>query len=372
MITGTHTITRHDISRYERGKRTPEAWLPALATALGAELPVLETAAAVHRLSLADPAHQAAALAERRHIDANLASGLADLLADSRRLEDQVGSAVLIRTVTGQADLAGRLANDSRGPARPAMTQVAAGWEQFTGWLYASTGDHANAIARYRAALELAQEAGDHDMISTAFAMRGHVAWMAGNIAAMIGLTQAARRDVSHLSPVVLGMNAQQEARGHAIEGDYYQMEAGLDQAAELIGGASINPEAQYFYSPAFLEMQRGMAYRLAADGAAERDEPVAPGLYQMAINSLQGGMREFDPHTMASEWATWYVAELARAYAGARHPAPAAIHARRPLQVARATGGTRLEQSVRNLHADLAACWPREEEVIRLGELLV
>jgi transcriptional regulator with XRE-family HTH domain len=201
MITRTRTITRHDISRYERGKRTPEAWLPALATALGAELHVLETAAAVHRLSLADPAHQAAALAERRHIDASLARGLADLLADTRRLEDQVGSAVLVRTVTAQADLAGQLAKDSRGQARTAMTEVAAGWEQFTGWLYASTGDHANAIARYRTAQELAEEAGDHDMISTAVSMRGQVAWMAADTAAMIGLTQAARRDPGHLSP---------------------------------------------------------------------------------------------------------------------------------------------------------------------------
>jgi transcriptional regulator with XRE-family HTH domain len=87
-ITGTYSITRHDISRYERGTRKPQAWLPALAVALGVDLPVLEAAAT---FALADPARHLAALTERRYIDTGLASDLAELLAASRRLEDQIG-----------------------------------------------------------------------------------------------------------------------------------------------------------------------------------------------------------------------------------------------------------------------------------------
>jgi transcriptional regulator with XRE-family HTH domain len=370
-ITGTYSVTRHDISRYERGRRKPQAWLPALAVALGVDLAVLEAVAAPASLTLADPARHLAALTERRYIDTGLASDLAELLAASRRLEDQIGSGVLIRTVTGQAALAGHLASESRGLSRSAMVRVAAGWEQFTGWLHASTGDHPNAITHYRAALELAEETADHDMVSTALSMRGHVAWMAGKTAAMLSLSQAAQRDAQRLSPTVLALSVQQEARAHAIEGDYYQMEAGLDHAAALIARASSHPDTQYFYSPAYLEMQRGMAYRLAADGAAQREEAVAPGLYQMAINSLQGGMREFDPHTMASEWATWYVAELARAHTGTGSPTPAAVHALHALNVARAASGARLEQAVKDIHRDLTARWPGEDEVVRLGEQL-
>ncbi|GAA2451800.1 hypothetical protein GCM10010191_82570 [Actinomadura vinacea] len=372
VITGTYTLDRHYISRWERGKRKPVDWLPALAVALEVGLDVLEEAAArpnVQRLALTDPAHQAAALAERRHIDSSLAADLSQLLAANRRLEDRVGSATIKETVTEQTVIATRLAAEARGPDRAAMVTAAAGWEQFTGWLHASTGDHPTAIAHYRAALELAQEVGDHDMAATALSMRGHVAWMAGHTGPMIGLSQAAQRDAGRISPTVLALNVQQEARGHAIEGDHYRMEAGLDRAADLVARADSHPDSQYFYSPAFLEMQRGMAYRLAADSSRDRDDATAPGLYQLAINSLASGMAAFDPATMESEWATWYVAELARAYAGAAEPGPAAFYARRALIVAKAAAGARLIGSIEELHQEWATRWPDEVEVAYLGE---
>ncbi|MGI5165685.1 hypothetical protein ACQEU3_15115 [Spirillospora sp. CA-253888] len=158
------------------------------------------------------------------------------------------------------------------------LVETAAGWEQFTGWLHASIGDHPNAIAHYRAALELAEDVGDRDMVSTALSLRGHVAWMAGNTAAMIGLSQAAQREAHRITRTVLALTVQQEARGHAIEGDHYRMEAGLDRAATLITGANGQPDSQYFYNSAYLEMQRGLAYRLAATSAAQRPRPLPGG----------------------------------------------------------------------------------------------
>lgn len=91
-----------------------------------------------------------------------------------------------------------------------------------------------------------------------------------------------------------------------------------------------------------------------------------------MAINSLQSGMRSFDPAALSSEWATWYVAELARAYAGLREPTPAAYHARRALFVAKATGSTRLTHEVQAIHLSLVSRWPDNDEVSRLAEGLL
>jgi len=48
-LSGTDTLTRHEISRWERGKRVPTDWLPYLAQALGVPLTVLERAAAQAR-----------------------------------------------------------------------------------------------------------------------------------------------------------------------------------------------------------------------------------------------------------------------------------------------------------------------------------
>ena len=45
-LAGTDSITRHEISRWERGERIPDAWLPHLSRALGVPLLVLEHAAA--------------------------------------------------------------------------------------------------------------------------------------------------------------------------------------------------------------------------------------------------------------------------------------------------------------------------------------
>lgn len=367
VITGTTTLTRHEVSRWERGRRKPIAWLSALAVALEVELQELEGAVSrpvasplldpAHQV---DPAHQAAALTDRRNIDALLAADLSHLLAANRRLEDRVGSAAVKEAVTAQTILTTHLATEARGPARVPIVRVAAGWEQFTGWLHASTGDHPKAIAHYRAALELAEEVADRDMVATALSMRGHVAWMAGHIGPMIGLSQAAQRDGQQLSPTTLALNVQQEARGHGIEGNLYLMETGLDRAAHLIATANGHPDAQYFYSPAFLEMQRGMAYRFAATSADQRgDETIAATLFGRAITALEAGMAEFDPETLTSEWATWYVAELAQAYAGVGEPAPAATHARQAFVVAQATRGRRLAQAIADLHADLSARWP-------------
>ncbi|MGI5165686.1 hypothetical protein ACQEU3_15120 [Spirillospora sp. CA-253888] len=81
--------------------------------------------------------------------------------------------------------------------------------------------------------------------------------------------------------------------------------------------------------------------------------------------------MRNFDPATLTSEWATWYVIELAHAYAGLGEPIPAAYHARRALTVAKATGSTRLTHEVQAIHQTLTARWPDEDEITRLTEAL-
>ncbi|MEV0505279.1 helix-turn-helix transcriptional regulator, partial [Streptomyces spectabilis] len=45
-VSGTATVTRHDVSRWERGRRMPDAWLSSLAAVLGVPQGELEQAAA--------------------------------------------------------------------------------------------------------------------------------------------------------------------------------------------------------------------------------------------------------------------------------------------------------------------------------------
>lgn len=299
------------------------------------------------------------ALAERRYIDRGLAKDMAELLSETRRLEDQVGSKLVVPLGVRQARISSALAVEARSSARPDTLDAAAGWQQFTGWLHANLGNHAIAVQHYRSALELATESGNLDMISTALSMRGHVAWMAGEVGPMLGLSRAAQRDGTELSPTVLALAVQQEARGLALEGDLDAVEAKLDQAAELIArGDPDRPDAQYFYSDSLIEMQRGLAYRLARR-------------WDKAVVSLERGVAGFDPDLLTSEWATWYIAELACALAGVGEPEAACRHASDALRIAVATPGSRLTGFIRVLHREMAAKWPTNSAVIALGEEL-
>ncbi|MBF6169015.1 helix-turn-helix transcriptional regulator [Streptomyces gardneri] len=302
---------------------------------------------------------ESSAMAERRYIDRGLAAELGRLLSETRRLEDRIGSELVLPLAVCQTRVTSALAAEARKSDRAAMVGVAAGWQQFTGWLHANLGHHAAAVQHYRVALELATESGNRDMIATALSMRGHVAWMAGEVGPMIGLSRAAQRDGDALSSTVLALAVQQEGRGHAIEGDLSAMEAKLDEAAELIArGDPSRPDSQYFYSDSFIEMQRGLAYRLARQ-------------WDKAVVSLDRGLAGFDPEILGSEWATWYVAESACALAGIGEPEAACQRASEALRVAVATPGSRLTGFIRCLHREMTTKWMTNEAVGALGQEL-
>ncbi len=354
------------LSRLENGRRKPPADLVRkLDGVLGADgvleavydSVITETAEADRSTQLG--LRESAALAERRYIDRALARDMAELLSETRRLEDRVGSELVLPVSLRQARISSKLATEARGAVRTEVVDSAAGWQQFLGWLHANLGHHRAAVHHYRAALELATESGNRDMISTALSMRGHVAWMAGEIDCMVGLSRAAQRDARVLSPTVLALAVQQEGRGLAIAGDLDAMEAKLDQAADLIArGDPKRPDAQYFYSDALIEMQRGLAYRLARQ-------------WGKALESLEAGLSSFDPEMLTSEWATWYVAESACALAGVGEPELASQRALDALRVGAATLGSRLIGFIRVLHREMSAKWPMNTDVDVLGEAL-
>ncbi|QIS21000.1 helix-turn-helix domain-containing protein [Nocardia terpenica] len=354
------------LSRFENGRRKPSVdivrQLDRILDSDGSLLADFESV--VSSTTDADRStdlhlREKSALTERRYIDSALARELEGLLSDTRRLEDRVGSKRILPLAVRQTRIAAALAVEARGSARTEIVDAAAGWQQFSGWLDANLGNYGAAVHHYRSALELASESGDRDMASTALSMRGHVAWMAGEIGPMIGLSRAAQRDGAGLSNTVLALAVQQEARGLAIEGYLDAMEAKLDQAAELMArGDPDRPDAQYFYSDSYVEMQRGLAYRLARQ-------------WDRAVVSIDRGLAHIDPDVRAAEWATWYVAYLASALAGAGEPEAASRQASAALRVGVATQASRLVEFVRTLHREMSLRWATNDAVSALGEEL-
>jgi hypothetical protein len=90
----------------------------------------------------------------------------------------------------------------------------------------------------------------------------------------VIGLSRAAQRD-NRASPGVRALAVQQEARGIALAGEaeVADIDRRFDRAEELAAQAAEAPGDEppwiYFFSPDYLILQRGLAYRLTVRGRA-------------------------------------------------------------------------------------------------------
>jgi tetratricopeptide (TPR) repeat protein len=191
--------------------------------------------------------------------------------------------------------------------------------------------------------LEWATEIGDANMIATALNMRGHLAWMVGQVPPMIGLSQAAGRQPA--TPGIRALAAQQEGRGHALVGEGDDTDRKLDDAAaltlEAASHADDEPPWIYFHNPDYLRLQRGLAYRYLGRHAA-------------AIDLLTTGLAATPNDTRQSEWVGMYVFQLALAYHQSGDHAAASAVLAGVEQIAIATGSPRLTAHARHLRHQL------------------
>lgn len=255
----------------------------------------------------------AAIRAPRRH-DPGIVDVLAEVLAGQRRAEDLLGSGPLVEPVEAQLGIVETLVMEARGDLRLRVVDVAAQWAQFFAWLHASIGDLAKADQMYDRAIVWAAEVGNADMVATAFNMKGHTAWLAGQVGPMLGLSRAAQRDGT--TPGVRALAAQQEARAHAILGDADMTDRKLDEAQALTVAAAERPDAEppwiYFFNPDMFALQRARAYLYL------------PGRQAAAVELLTAGIAAVPAEVRGSEWLAFYLVDLARAYRGLHEDAEA------------------------------------------------
>jgi tetratricopeptide (TPR) repeat protein len=299
----------------------------------------------------------------RRH-DPRMIDALSTVLAAQRRAEDVIGSAAIIEPVRAQLTVIKDLVTDARGEMRTGILDIGSQWSQFAGWLSANTGQLDEANRFYRLALEWATEAGKPDMMATALSMQGHTAWLRGKAGPVIGLSEAAQRD-KRASPGVRALAVQQEARGIALTGaaKIDDIDRKLDEAEKLAARAAENPDDEppwiYFFSPDYLIMQRGLAYRLL-------------GHYEAANKLLTEGLASIPAEMRGSDWvASHYLLQLAITYAQTGEVAQACGLAKEAGIIAQQTDSTRLRKDLSRFGARMAAKWPERPEVIELAEFL-
>jgi transcriptional regulator with XRE-family HTH domain len=296
-----------------------------------------------------------------KRLDRGIIRSLAEVLAAEHRLAGQVDSLQLLKAVAAQLSVVVNLTREARAPLRGEVLGIAAQYAQFAGWLNAHAMRLAAASAWHDRALGWAAESGDADMTGTTLNLKAHAAFLGGKVGPMIGLSQAAQRGTA-MNADVRALAAQLEARGHALAGAEDNAHRKLDEAAGLIGDTARDPQGGppwiYGYSPAYLTLQRGLAYFYCDRNTR-------------AVEWLSAGLTEMPPGPGQSELFAGYHVYLAAAHARAGDPEQACSVATRAVLIARQTGSSQLRAQLDRLLAQLSARWPALPAVAEFGELM-
>lgn len=183
-VAGIITLTRNEVSRWERGGRIPDAWLPPLAQELGVTLHELEQAAAYARgdthatlpgvaATLADLLPDEDALKPLaapcgRRIGATTVGILAARVHGLRLADDVLYGRDLIAPAFRELRAAVRLYRESEHSeetGRGLLVQIGE-LGQIAGWIASDAGRGEDAEHAYRLGLSAARQAGDAPLVA--------------------------------------------------------------------------------------------------------------------------------------------------------------------------------------------------------------
>ncbi len=370
VATAAH-VARGYVRHIERGRRWPtQPVAKALDNALdagGTLLAAWEVADALPRAVAvpADPEdRERVALAARhpRRVDAATVCALADVLAATRRLEDQIGSAAVLPGIRSNRALARSLLADARSPIRDRVGSLAGELHQYLGWLLAETGHTEQARVEFDAALALGVEIDDPDLTALALSFKGHLAWMGDDPHGVIALSRAACRD-KRVFVAQHAYNAHQEARGWAMAGEPAEVDRTLGRADKLaevtVARQADVPPSMYWYGSGFFTLQRGLTWHTLGD----------PRFAERAARELTNGLHELPDAERDSEWAAIFTVAAAEALTTAGEAERAVTHARQALAVCRTTRSTRLAHALHRAHTQMRETWPTHPAVRELGD---
>ncbi len=300
-------LIRNEITRYERGLRTPHDWLPFLAQALGVSPHWLAGAPVPASLALADALtrfEQHVGLGLDRRTFLADSSGLAltviptgsppsravppecigyfrNQLRELWAADASHSSHRLVPSALAHFRIVAHVASLSHGGTRKGLWEVAAGFAGLITWLYQDVGKLDQSTVWGIRTLHLAHRSHDRQLVAHALANRAMVAMDDGDGPTTIETASAALADESHLCAKVRVQALQQAAHGYALVGDRTSADRLLDRAGELIG----HIDDDYAWgnatrTPFYLETQRATCYsrmRLGPEAVQLWDQ-IVPG----------------------------------------------------------------------------------------------
>ncbi|UED85198.1 helix-turn-helix domain-containing protein [Streptomyces profundus] len=218
-LSGVQTLTRNEVSRWERGERIPGSWLPVLAQVLDVLLSDLEDAAAYGRGETDEPP------VERRATPTTTGAVLPiapedqhdDMAAmDSFRVADrQLGGGHLYEAVVRylNSQMAPRIFGTKSVSSTPETFFAASALTEMAGWMAHDSGQDIQAGQHFEHALSLSRVGSDPALTAHIHASLSHLALQSGEPGKARDLARAGR-DVAKVGSFVPMLGA----RLHAME----------------------------------------------------------------------------------------------------------------------------------------------------------
>jgi transcriptional regulator with XRE-family HTH domain len=362
VISGTSSLTRHEISRWERGERVPDVWLPALATALGVPLDDLERAAAYARgetvpngppspmetLSalLPDDTERLGPLASNtgRRVGTSAAEDLASRAHGLRLADDVIAGGDLLAPAVRELRTAVRLYRETTHTKEVGQSLLTSIGElaQITGWIASDAGQHEQAERAYRLGISAARQAGDSVLVGHLAGSLAYQLSNTGHEADGLSLAQAALDEAGpEAHGTARALYFDRVAWAHTKACDVQPALRALDRAHEALTHDTHNeaPIWAYWVSAEELEVMDARVF-------TELRKPLR------AVPLLQDVLDRYDA-THTRELAL-YLSWLAVALADANEPEEAADTARRMLALTTDVASERTAERARVVLAKL------------------
>lgn len=338
MYSGRDTATRHDVYRWESGKRVPLGWLPSLAGVLGVSRETLEQAVADTRRE-----SQEHALARFLPSDTDplrpLRTTRTGHRVGVRDLDDvfaRIHGLRLADDVISGGDLAGPAFRELRSVLRlhregthterveNALLVAVGELAQITGWIASDAGHRMRAEGAYRLGVGAARQAGDRVLAGNLLGSLAYHLVNTGYPGAGLALAEAGVAETGSAAvPRARALAWDRLAWAHALAGQVAPTGRALGRAQEALAAYTAGEEDPgYLYWVTAEELQI-----MEARCFTELGRPLR------AVPRLTGVLERYDPgHTRE---LVLYLSWLSVAYCDANEPEAAAQTAQRMISLA-------------------------------------
>jgi len=353
-VSGRPTLTRHDVSRWERGAVTPRSWLPHLAAVLDVPMARLRLAASADRASSGDLAKIALGwlvteppqVTERRagrRIGAGLVAKLGDRVAELRHMDDHLAGGDTHLLVTRELAATIQLADDAAYTEATGRGLFSAIGElaQLAGWVTSDAGMHREASDYYLTGMRAAAQAGDRAGAANNLSSLSYQVANTASPAEAVTLARAAATGALDGLPRVRALLSERVAWAHARASQHREAERALADVDDLLtqDDTDADPACVYWLDRREADIMAGRCY-------TELRRPLR------AVPLLDAATADYS-HDAPRELAL-YLSWLAVAYADAQELDAAVDTTRRMISITEGVSSARTRERVRQVEARL------------------